>query len=400
MKSNFFVLSYEEMCALQTQGLHQEKYLNSLFKIFKTSDKIDSIEFKKNYRRDRTNSIIGLNDFNSKLNVEYNNILKSAPDFAASILNLNGFVAVGPNGLLFDLENNICIVGENFGWHRNFAKWWSEKSMNAGWSADLGEMAVDFDFKSNNLNLENSIFISQPGQDIYGHWILDIIPRLFLLRETGMDKKHINIGEIPHWAFEFLEIFGIDKSKYSILLQDNVNLSHRIYVPSFLKFGFTIDRDICARSWKYFLNKIRLFDKIKPETVSRKIYVSRKKWNSNRSIKNTQEVEDVFENRGYRIVFPENFLVKQQYEIFKDALIIIGQDGSGLHNIIFCENEQVSLGVISTKERVNMWHISICDALDHKIAYMKTIVSDIGEEFVDINELNEFIDRIESRFVY
>jgi hypothetical protein len=49
-----------------------------------------------------------------------------------------------------------------------------------------------------------------------------------------------------------------------------------------------------------------------------------------------------------------------------------------LHNIVFAE-EGCVLGVIGVPERVNLWHLGICEALGHKAAYTQAYLDDSGQ---------------------
>lgn len=396
MKWTFSVLDWQTVCQLG-KAPHEEDSLEAISQqAVRTSGKIDSIRCQPEKQYGETNAVIKFDEFNQSISKQYGEIRNSTPLLKPSIFNLNNFVAVGPNGLLLDLENHICIVGESFGWHPEYAKWWSGNEMNATWSSDLSEFSVDWDFNSNRTDLEKCVFISQPGQDIYGHWILDIIPRLFLLKQAGFESERIVIGQIPQWAHYFLAMVGIEQRRLSILTEPNTTILRRVYVPSFLKVGFTLDRDFCANSWMSFVEQMQNSIKQDRTQGPHKIFVSRSQWNANRIIKNSLEVEQAAIARGYLVVYPEKLSIEEQYKTFRNASIIFGQDGSGLHNIIFCAKERLKLGVIGTKDRVNMWHLSICDALNHKIAYMTAKETISGVETVDLDQLNWFLDSLES----
>ena len=55
--------------------------------------------------------------------------------------------------------------------------------------------------------------------------------------------------------------------------------------------------------------------------------------------------------------------------------IIIGEDGSALHSIIF-SRKQIRLIVLMSPNRMNLWHAGICEILDHQISYMEALKID------------------------
>ena len=67
-----------------------------------------------------------------------------------------------------------------------------------------------------------------------------------------------------------------------------------------------------------------------------KIYISRKN-SFHRSLINEEDVERLFEKKGFKIVYAENHSLKEQIAIFSNASIIAGPHGAGLSNIVFCK---------------------------------------------------------------
>jgi capsular polysaccharide biosynthesis protein len=91
-----------------------------------------------------------------------------------------------------------------------------------------------------------------------------------------------------------------------------------------------------------------------PGYGNKKIFVSRRNLGkvgpNSRSLINRHEVEDFFENLGYRIVHPENLSVSEQINIFSMADVVAGEAGSGLHNSIFMQNETTVVNLQSSRQ--------------------------------------------------
>jgi hypothetical protein len=396
MKWDFNVVDYDHVLRAEPGILNNRTDPTFGLRAMQATHKIDRIKCQPEKKYAETKSVIEIDSANRTLAYRYRDIRLTTPAITPSIFNLNELEIIGTNGLLLDLENRICIVGESFGWHPDFAKWWSEANLNASWSSDRKEFTVDRNFETNRRTIHNQAIISQPGQDIYGHWILDIVPRLFLLNEAGLGGKEILIGQIPDWASFFIKNACPPGSSITAITDPNTIVTRRAYLPGFLKQGTVLDRDFCARAWKSFLTRVQTTTTKSSTPGPRKLFISRSKWSANRIIENEPDIEHSMQDRGYTIVYPETLSVEDQYQTFRNADIIVGQDGSGLHNIIFCEKPGVKLGVIGTTDRTNMWHISICDALDHKVAFMNAEKSIFGGETVKLERLNEFIDSVEA----
>ncbi|MGC4106921.1 MAG: glycosyltransferase 61 family protein [Thermomicrobiales bacterium] len=83
--------------------------------------------------------------------------------------------------------------------------------------------------------------------------------------------------------------------------------------------------------------------------------------------------------RGYTAVRPETLSLPAQARLFRAARIVLGEDGSGLHNIIFSE-PGCALGVISVPDRINLWHLGLCQAMRHRISYVGAEIAPDGAD--------------------
>lgn len=57
-----------------------------------------------------------------------------------------------------------------------------------------------------------------------------------------------------------------------------------------------------------------------------------------RACRNTEEVEQVFAERGFEVVFPEDYSLGDQVEMFRSAKVVAGFAGSGLFNLCFVKD--------------------------------------------------------------
>jgi capsular polysaccharide biosynthesis protein len=66
---------------------------------------------------------------------------------------------------------------------------------------------------------------------------------------------------------------------------------------------------------------------------SDRLFVSRRAAATNRSCRNAREVEAVFAEYGFTVIYPEELDLAQQAYLFRDARVVAGFGGSGLFNI-------------------------------------------------------------------
>ena len=127
--------------------------------------------------------------------------------------------------------------------------------------------------------------------------------------------------------------------------------------------------------------------------MRRTSFVSRKGLTDVRTIPNADRLEDLAVARGFVSIRPEQFSLPAQARIFNRARCVLGEDGSGLHNIIFAEPGCV-LGLVHAREP-NLWHIAICQQLGHFLGSLA--VGDDGMRPEREAEYNALIDTTLSR---
>ncbi len=204
-----------------------------------------------------------------------------------------------------------------------------------------------FNFQEKYLD-ENVIFISIPyGMPIYGHLLIEVLPKLFLLHSISPDilkKYKIVISNIlPNWFFKIIyELFDIKRSNIITYNEfEEVITVKKAFIPSLLHTDYVLHPMM-----NLFVAYIK--DKLNIKQISgyENIYISRKKLNKqlgySREFINSLEVEDFFFKHKYKIIYPESLSFKEQIEIFSNAKTIVGQFGSGLHNTLF-SNDNVNV---------------------------------------------------------
>lgn len=68
-----------------------------------------------------------------------------------------------------------------------------------------------------------------------------------------------------------------------------------------------------------------------------KIFVSRRPTFKNRACLNTSEIEKVFLEAGFLVVYPEDLPLAAQASLFRNARVVAGFGGSGLFNVMYAE---------------------------------------------------------------
>ena len=181
--------------------------------------------------------------------------------------------------------------------------------------------------------------------NVYFHWMVDVLPRIELLRQSGRDLAEIDwflVNSCQHqFQRESLRILGIPEEK--VLESDR--LPHlqatELIVPSFAGYlgwpsGWAID----------FLRREFLKGIIPSYSYPKRIYISRSKARYRRVL-NEEDVVEVLEQSGFVSILPESMSLAEQIAHFYHAEVIVAAHGSGLTNTIFCRQGTKVIELVS-----------------------------------------------------
>lgn len=181
--------------------------------------------------------------------------------------------------------------------------------------------------------------------NVYFHWMVDVLPRIELLRLSGRDLAEIDwflVNSCQHqFQRESLRILGIPEEK--VLESDR--LPHiqatELIVPSFAGYlgwppGWAMD----------FLRREFLKGIIPSSSYPKRIYISRSKARYRRVL-NEEDVVEVLEQFGFVCILPESMSLAEQIAHFYHAEVIVAAHGSGLTNTIFCRQGTKVIELVS-----------------------------------------------------
>ena len=172
--------------------------------------------------------------------------------------------------------------------------------------------------------------------DVYFHWMFDVLPRIELLRRSG-----IELGSIEKFLFnsrhflpfhkETLDALEIPESKRL----ETYNYPHikatQLVVPSFPGSIAWMPKWSCDFLRNEFLHKKATE---KSEKIER-IYISRENV-PNRRLINEREVIRFLKNFGFKSVSLESMSVAEQASLMAGAKVVVAPHGGGLTNAVFC----------------------------------------------------------------
>lgn len=360
---------------------------------------VDNALRRVNYRPLLTNwpqsidpSLFLLNDeYNSSLAADYSGMAEQSHRISpCGEIIFDKIWCVGRDGLRADIENGVVYVGACVNWvGMEYLTWWIENS-DVGFDAWTGPNSFTADFGEPEYYDDDVVMMKEPGYNIFGHWLLDYVPQLKLAQFMDLPDGQVFVFDhLTEWMKALLAASGIENCRtYDCRLSEHKNMRS----ITGLKNGYALAQPINTYAW----NALRLH--FNHANVGRdapnfeKIYVSRSNWGGHRPLSNAQEVESLMEGLGFQIFYPELYDLTEQSRILSGARVVVGEDGSGLHSVIFAR-PGARLGVLMHSDRRNLWHAGIGEAMGHRIGYFQIGVRD-DQPYADPNGIKQFIEKL------
>lgn len=238
-----------------------------------------------------------------------------------------------------------------------------------------------------------AIALSQPGDMMFGHWILDILPRLAatLPHLPDGDKIHLIVRDEPDV-----------RDCYSIFHDIIAALIARPFEVAWLRPGDSVFcRELFApailRADDVFPTELgALFGQIKravkPLAVREApslVFASRAAWHiRERIMEDRGEIEELFRDRGFAIVHPEQYSMEELIGHYGNATLIAGERGSALHGAALAPNVSEFICFVGEHRSLQCMEFAqaaLCAVLGLKSTYVTGPVRyDAGVEYFRI----------------
>ena len=175
-----------------------------------------------------------------------------------------------------------------------------------------------------------------PGYPVYGHWLVDFLPRIQILQEAGFDIESLMFvlpRDLPPFGFEFMRLIGIPEAHIVRHAHDDEQLQFDcLLLPTILRTASRLHPNFAAASRTWIE---RVAGPRQGAKGTRRLFVSRAGVQSGRILRNRQEVETIAADKGYEVVLPEALTLQEQIMLFRSARLVVGEYGSAMHSTIF-----------------------------------------------------------------
>jgi capsular polysaccharide biosynthesis protein len=210
-------------------------------------------------------------------------------------------------------------------------------------------------------------------KSVYGHWIADLLPGLFLAKHLlpGLQVRLLHAGPLPPFGLDLLAALGLPED----CLTDASGLDGEAMVQ-LVSMTPPRQHDYLHEGLlrRHLVPPVR---GVAAETASPirnpLIYVSRRNWQeirpNGRALTNRDDVESAFARAGYAVFSPEQYSVAEQIAVFRQAAVVAGESGSGLHNSIFMP-PGARVICIQSGRQTHLIQASLCDLFGQDCAYV------------------------------
>lgn len=185
--------------------------------------------------------------------------------------------------------------------------------------------------------------IATPGYLEYGHWLLDILPRLWTLAESpsatpahSADGPRIALpSDTPPFGLALLDRLGIPPAR--LLLHDPA--AERLAPPSVLL------PSLAHTDYRFHPAACGYYDRLVANHAApaadrpTRLFLSRAQYSRpdvpGRHLVNHHAVRTLTEACGLTTIFPERLSWPEQLALFAGARVVVGEHGSAMKNLLF-----------------------------------------------------------------
>ncbi|WP_396621488.1 glycosyltransferase family 61 protein [Marinobacter sp. W-8] len=272
------------------------------------------------------------------------------------LLKAEDLLVFGPRCMLLSARHRVLIGGSPLNWHpphleadfREFAK------------QDLGKLKF----------FDEAVVLPTPGFGVYGHWLLDFFPRLLLIREflSSVDREIPVLSRpVPKWARKFIEYAGLEGVIKEYDKEVPFQIRHA-YLPLVAKDGMVYSSE-CLRESFAAISANVASDPYEGAGGYSRLLVLR---NKPPFASNQEELYELLEPLGFRATFPERLSFDDQVRLFRNADVVVGEDGSAMHGIGFCR-PNTHVVIWGRRNRTNLRHLSVARASKVRMALIDSL---------------------------
>ena len=189
---------------------------------------------------------------------------------------------------------------------------------------------------------------------------------------------------------DYLEILGVPSERiHPVADNQAIECDKLVLLPKAIQ-GDGYVRDIDAVVWLHD----RLDGLFRSGSGPRRVYVSRSDAKQRRVV-NEDGVRQLLEKHGFVTITPSNLTVLEQFQLFRDAEIIVGPHGAGLTNILATRRGSKVIELVPSRPPRLFFFRNLAWGLGHEHTFVEAqTVSEALDIQVDVASLRAALDGI------
>jgi len=168
-----------------------------------------------------------------------------------------------------------------------------------------------------------------------GHWFLDVLPRFYLLEQSGI-RADIDWYLVPSIQYDFqvdsLKVLGVDTNKILTAKTD----THIICDELISTTSPRSHKSELIPQWIVDYLREKFLPLAEDKASPKRLYVNRRD-SRTRVVENETELESLLAENGFESVALSEYDLAGKITLFQNAEIIISASGAGLVNALWCK---------------------------------------------------------------
>jgi capsular polysaccharide biosynthesis protein len=227
------------------------------------------------------------------------------------------------------------------------------------------------------------------------------------LRDRENDQTPIIVMNWPPFSHALLELVGVHQRCIFPIRNRTLRINEPI-LPLVTKRGRSYSVNVLKENFAFLRQRAQESNGLLPTDQTRpaaQVKINTRRLAIDRAKAprgaNYDAVLTELNDRGFQTLKPEQLSVIEQIEQFAQADLIVGEDGSALHNAGFSQRG-TSLIVLSRGDKINYWHGAVACAAGLKLDYIASGENEYEghSHSVDIDTLRSVVRRRMKRLPY
>lgn len=219
-----------------------------------------------------------------------------------------------------------------------------------------------------------AISLTGPGYLIYGHWLVDILPKLHLLQLLGIDLARETLllpEDTPEFGLAWLRALGIHPGRIvTYHPTDEIPVFDELVVPFPLRTNSRTS-PLFAPAAQHLVARLTGLAGRPSPVANGRIYLSRQRsGRMARLLSNWEGVEELARQYGYTVVYPETMSLPDQLAMFGSARMVMGQYGSAMHGTMFAPAGCAVCALRGTLIDPGFLQTGLCDVAGQPLGYV------------------------------